>query len=185
MNFSLESSELLLYKFQEIKKEPSLLAIFDRDGILNADDGYTYDKNKLKLTSGAVETFTFLANRSIEIAVATNQSGISRKLYTRRQMEDFNFKLWNELRSRTGVSFTLLAACPHSPDFGCSCRKPKSGLLEAIIKFYKIPKKRVAFFGDQLTDYEAGQNIELDSFQVQSCNLKTTVKDWVQTFDFN
>ena len=185
MNFSLESKDLLLYKYQEVRKNPYLLIIFDRDGILNVDEGYSYDKANLILSPGVVETFTYLRDKNIEIAVATNQSGIARKLYSRKQMEDFNFELWNELKSQTGVSFTFLAACPHSPDNGCLCRKPKPGLLEAITSCYSVPKKRIAFFGDQFTDYMAGVNCGLESFRVQSCNLELEVKEWVQTFDFN
>jgi len=176
---------LLIYHFQSLLKDPKLLIIFDRDGILNVDDGYSHDKLKLTLASGVNETFQFLSSYHIEVAIATNQSGISRGLFSQRDMEEFNLELWNRIKANSGTSFSLLVACPHSPAENCECRKPKTGSLEAILNTVHIPKNRVAFFGDKITDQMAGLNIGINAYLVKDYKLLDAVRDWIQNYDLN
>ncbi|MCY1426102.1 D-glycero-beta-D-manno-heptose-1,7-bisphosphate 7-phosphatase [compost metagenome] len=45
--------------------------------------------------------------------------------------------------------------CPHGPDEGCNCRKPKPGMLLAIAKHYQADLRGVWFVGDSKGDLEA------------------------------
>lgn len=45
--------------------------------------------------------------------------------------------------------------CPHGPDEGCDCRKPKPGMLRAIAEHYQIGLEGVWFVGDSKGDLEA------------------------------
>ena len=45
--------------------------------------------------------------------------------------------------------------CPHGPDDGCECRKPKPGLLEQLANHYGRSLAGVPVIGDSLRDLEA------------------------------
>ena len=60
----------------------------DRDGVLNVDDpAYTFLLSKFKIIPGVVESLYILKEAGFKLIVVTNQSGISKGLYTQRQME--------------------------------------------------------------------------------------------------
>ena len=46
--------------------------------------------------------------------------------------------------------------CPHAPDEGCNCRKPKPGLFEQISDRYGIDIRGMPTAGDSLRDLQAG-----------------------------
>jgi D-glycero-D-manno-heptose 1,7-bisphosphate phosphatase len=45
--------------------------------------------------------------------------------------------------------------CPHSQDANCSCRKPKTGLLDEIGQRFGASLKDVPFIGDSRRDLDA------------------------------
>ena len=50
--------------------------------------------------------------------------------------------------------------CPHGPDEGCDCRKPKPGMLKIIAEHYKVPLAGIWFVGDSLGDLEAAKAVD-------------------------
>lgn len=50
--------------------------------------------------------------------------------------------------------------CPHGPDEGCDCRKPKPGMLKIISEHYKVPLAGIWFVGDSLGDLEAAKAVD-------------------------
>jgi D-glycero-D-manno-heptose 1,7-bisphosphate phosphatase len=46
--------------------------------------------------------------------------------------------------------------CPHTPEDDCNCRKPKTGLIDAIESELGIPVSGAAVVGDAQRDLEAG-----------------------------
>ena len=49
--------------------------------------------------------------------------------------------------------------CPHDPDEGCACRKPKPGLLKEIERRLHTSLHDVPMIGDRLSDIQAGLNV--------------------------
>jgi D-glycero-D-manno-heptose 1,7-bisphosphate phosphatase len=47
--------------------------------------------------------------------------------------------------------------CPHAPDEGCNCRKPRPGLVRQAIDASGVPATQTALVGDALRDLEAGR----------------------------
>ena len=45
--------------------------------------------------------------------------------------------------------------CPHSPDDGCGCRKPRPGLYLEVAKRLRIKLNNVSAVGDKLSDIQA------------------------------
>lgn len=48
--------------------------------------------------------------------------------------------------------------CPHHPDDGCDCRKPKIGMLIEAQAKHGIDLSRSFFVGDMVSDMKAGRN---------------------------
>src|SRR5580765_3733134 len=64
------------------------LAILDRDGVINFDsDQYIKSPSEWRPIPGSIEAIARLNQHGYRIAVATNQSGIGRRAFDRRQPE--------------------------------------------------------------------------------------------------
>lgn len=70
----------------------SIKTIFlDRDGVINKEVGYLSRINDFEFINGIFEVCKYLINLDYKIIIITNQSGISRGLYTEN-----DFKILNE-----------------------------------------------------------------------------------------
>ena len=63
------------------------ILFLDRDGVLNQDHGYTYKTADLKILDGVIEGMKAISNLGYKFIIITNQSGISRGLFT---IDDFH-----------------------------------------------------------------------------------------------
>nr|WP_314875326.1 D-glycero-beta-D-manno-heptose 1,7-bisphosphate 7-phosphatase [uncultured Pseudomonas sp.] len=131
------------------------LLILDRDGVINHDsDAYIKSLEEWIPIAGAIEAIAQLSKAGWTVAVATNQSGIARGYYSLQTLEAMHTRL-RELVAEQGGELGLVVFCPHGPDEGCACRKPKPGMLEAIAAHYQAELPGVWFVGDSKGDLEA------------------------------
>ncbi|MGG5288257.1 D-glycero-beta-D-manno-heptose 1,7-bisphosphate 7-phosphatase [Pseudomonas shirazensis] len=131
------------------------LLILDRDGVINHDsDAYIKSLEEWIPIAGAIEAIAQLSKAGWTVAVATNQSGIARGYYSLDTLEAMHARL-RELVAEQGGELGLVVYCPHGPDEGCACRKPKPGMLEAIAAHYQAELPGVWFVGDSKGDLEA------------------------------
>ncbi|RZI82689.1 MAG: D-glycero-beta-D-manno-heptose 1,7-bisphosphate 7-phosphatase [Pseudomonas sp.] len=131
------------------------LLILDRDGVINHDsDAYIKSLEEWIPIAGAIEAIAQLSKAGWTVAVATNQSGIARGYYSLDILEAMHTRL-RELVAEQGGELGLVVYCPHGPDEGCACRKPKPGMLEAIAVHYQAELPGVWFVGDSKGDLEA------------------------------
>lgn len=156
------------------------LAIFDRDGTLNYDHhSYTHRLEDFELISGVIPALKILSENKINIAIATNQSGIGRGLFSSNDFLAFNGLLIRSLKS-FDISVQAIAACFHTPEDKCECRKPKPLMIQAIIRGVQNDH-RVAFFGDSGSDLLTAQNAGVGGFIVVNGNLTKMVQNWVES----
>ena len=133
------------------------LLILDRDGVINLDsDDYIRSLDDWIPVPGSIEAIAALARAGYQIAVATNQSGLSRGYFTLDDMEAIHSRL-GELVEELGGSIAGVFYCPHLPDEGCNCRKPATGLLEAIEAELGQSVAGSYFIGDSLKDLQAAR----------------------------
>jgi D-glycero-D-manno-heptose 1,7-bisphosphate phosphatase len=98
--------------------------LFDRDGTLVADVPYNGDPGRVRLLPGAARAVELVRSHGLATGVVSNQSGIGRGLLTARQVRRVNERADDLLGGLDVWTF-----CPHAPDAGCACRKPRPGLI--------------------------------------------------------
>ena len=107
----------------------SRLVILDRDGVINEDsEDFIKSPDEWRPIDGSIEAIGRLSGAGYDVAVATNQSGIARKLIDKPALEAIHQKMRDLVRS-AGGDIGKIVYCPHHPDDNCDCRKPLPGLL--------------------------------------------------------
>lgn len=132
------------------------LIILDRDGVINHDsDAFIKSPEEWIAIDGSMEAIAQLNQAGYTVVVATNQSGISRKLFAMHTLNAIHHKM-HAAAQHAGATIDAVFFCPHSADFNCDCRKPKPGMIKEIAKRYDIELKGVPIVGDSLRDLQAG-----------------------------
>jgi len=138
----------------------SKLIILDRDGVINEDsDDYIKNESEWHLIPGSDLAIKSLCDAGYYVAVATNQSGISRGFFDQAQLEKIHCKMQHIIEA-IGGEISDIAFCPHHPDDGCECRKPKPGMLMQISK--NLDNHRLdesCFIGDSISDIRAARAV--------------------------
>ena len=118
------------------------LVVLDRDGVINQDsDAYIKSPEEWIPIPGSLEAIARLNHAGIQVAVASNQSGIGRGLFAIEDLNAMHAKL-QRLLARVGGHVDAIFFCPHTPDAGCNCRKPRPGLLHAIAQRFELRLRR-------------------------------------------
>ena len=125
--------------------------LFDRDGTLIQNVPYCADPSRVRPMPGAAEALALLRAARVPVGVVTNQSGIARGLLTRAEAHAVNRRVEQLL----GPVATW-RICPHAPDAGCPCRKPRPGLVLAAARDLRISPGQIAVVGDIGADVRAG-----------------------------
>ncbi|GJL62136.1 MAG: hypothetical protein NPIRA04_07900 [Nitrospirales bacterium] len=125
----------------------------DRDGTLNQDPGYLSTPDGLVLYPGVVESVARLKRAGCSVVLVTNQSGIGRGYFTRANLQAIHDKLENIL-AQGGGGLDGIFFCPHLPDDGCDCRKPKAGLIRQAVETLSVSTVHSYMVGDKRSDME-------------------------------
>ena len=133
------------------------LIILDRDGVINHDsDHYIKSVAEWQPIAGSIKAIALLKQAGYSVAIATNQSGIARGYYDLETLSAMHAKM-QYLLAAYSVAIDYIAFCPHAPDEGCACRKPKAGMLLDIAQHFKADLSQVTMVGDTLSDQGAAQ----------------------------
>jgi len=144
------------------------LLILDRDGVINQDsDAYIKSLDEWIPIPGSIEAIAQLSKAGWTVAVATNQSGIARGYYDLATLEAMHTRL-RALVAEQGGEVGLIVHCPHGPDDGCDCRKPKPGMLRTIAAHYQLDLAGVWFVGDSKGDLEAALTVDAQPILVKT-----------------
>jgi HAD superfamily hydrolase (TIGR01662 family) len=129
-----------------------LAVLFDRDGTLVEDVPYNGDPALVRPRTGARAALDRLRRESVPIAVVSNQSGVARGLLTPAEVAAVNRRV-EELLGPIGTWLV----CPHAPEDGCGCRKPRPGMVLEAAARLGTPPARCVVVGDIGTDLEAAR----------------------------
>jgi histidinol-phosphate phosphatase family protein len=128
-------------------RAPRGLAILDRDGTIIEEKHYLHDPDQVVLVPGAADAIRELRRQGLVPVVLTNQSGVARKMFTRADVDAVHARM-NALLGDAAISSIFV--CPHHPDDGCACRKPRDGLLREAESSSGLPA--LVAIGDKTSD---------------------------------
>jgi D-glycero-D-manno-heptose 1,7-bisphosphate phosphatase len=153
------------------------LVILDRDGVINQDsDAYIKSPEEWIPIPGSPEAIARLKGAGYTVLVATNQSGIARGYYDLDTLAAIHRKMEQTLEA-AGGSVDGIFFCPHGPDDGCDCRKPKPGLLLQIAAAFKLDLSAVPVIGDSLRDLQSADAVGARGILVLTGKGNKTAQD--------
>ncbi len=159
------------------------LVILDRDGVINHDsDEFVKTPAEWLPINGSIEAIARLSSAGFTVAVATNQSGIGRKLLDKPALNAMHDKL-RALVKDAGGDLDRIVYCPHHPDAGCECRKPAPGLYKQLSRHYGVPLDGVPIVGDSERDLEAARGVNARPILVLTGKGRKTATDLQQRGD--
>lgn len=145
-------------------------AIFlDRDGIINVDHGYVSKIKDFEFTEGIFEILRSLQSQGFLLIIVTNQSGIGRGYYSEEAYQKLTSYIVESF-SKEGIKINAVYHCPHRPDEGCDCRKPRTGMLIAAKKEFDIDMHNSWMIGDKNSDMLVGKNAGIKNRILVSAN---------------
>ncbi|MGC8761831.1 MAG: D-glycero-alpha-D-manno-heptose-1,7-bisphosphate 7-phosphatase [Bryobacteraceae bacterium] len=140
---------------------------FDRDGTLIEERNYLSDPDQVVLIPGAAEAVRLARGAGYLTVVLTNQSGVGRGYFTLEDVERVNARML-ELLLREGAEIDGIYVCPHAPEEGCGCRKPRTGLVERAARELGIDVGASWMVGDKAADLELARNAGMRGVLVQT-----------------
>lgn len=144
--------------------------VLDRDGVVNADSpDYIKHPDEWLPIPGSVEAIARASADGYTIAIATNQSGVGRGYFDLDMLSAINDKMIEAVEA-AGGRIDVIAFCPHKPDEGCDCRKPKAGLLQRIESELGTPLAGQWMVGDSMKDINAARSMSMQPVLVRTGN---------------
>ena len=132
------------------------IIFLDRDGVINIDKNYLYKINDFEFIDGIFQACLHFQNLGFSIIIITNQSGISRGFYTKKEF--LKLTKWMLLQfKKNNIDILDIFHCPHAQDSNCNCRKPMPGMFLEAQKKYNIDMKRSWMIGDRERDISAAE----------------------------
>lgn len=129
------------------------LVLLDRDGVLNRNlaRGVRSEADWIWLP-GAADAVRLIA-RSARVMILTNQANIGRGLLKVGQLTAIHRRMLSDL-DIADLTIGDILYCPHRPDDGCHCRKPKTGLALAALRRAEAEAEHTIMIGDHESDIE-------------------------------
>lgn len=160
------------------RRHPRSAVFLDRDGVINQEVSYISDPAQLELIPGAAAAIRRLNAAGFLVIVTTNQAVLARGECTPKVLRVIH----NKLETLLGLGHAWIDAlylCPHHPDKGfpgevaelkidCTCRKPKSGLIEQALREWNIWLPGSYAVGDSRRDVIAARRMGIATIGVRT-----------------
>ena len=135
------------------------LVILDRDGVINQDsEEFIKTPEEWRAIPGSLEAIARLHQAGRRVVIATNQSGLRRRLFDIETLNRIHEKMYREL-AELGGCIDAIFFCPCRPRDACDCRKPSPGMLIEIGARLSVPLAGVPVVGDSRADALAAQAV--------------------------
>jgi len=153
----------------------SIAVFLDRDGTICRDVHYMSRPEQFELLQGVAEGIRIFNDLGLKVIVITNQSAIARGYLTEKDLTRIHNKMIEEISAKD-ARVNAIYYCPHHPDDGCDCRKPKIGLLKRAEKDLNLNLKRCFLIGDRELDVKTAWNAGCTSIIVPSPETEKSIK---------
>lgn len=142
-----------LDRFRQIMRRAVFL---DRDGVINqlrvrrGRPCPPATVEEVEIIPGVCEACTVLRHHGWLLIVVTNQPDVARGIQRAERVEEIHSFL------RCRLPLDDIRVCYHDDGDGCSCRKPKPGLILGAARDWQVDLRRSFVVGDRWRDIEAG-----------------------------
>lgn len=145
------------------------VAFIDRDGTLIEEpaDQQIDSLNKVRFIPGVFGALAKLRDAGYRFVMVTNQDGLGTHRFPQGQFEEPQQFVLDTFASQ-GIRFKAIFICPHLPEAGCACRKPKTALVEDWVRAQQVDLATSIMIGDRLTDLEFARNLGIRGLQVSA-----------------
>ncbi len=141
--------------------------ILDRDGTVIFDRDHLTEVSQVELIPNAAKAIKKLNELGLGVIVVTNQTVIGNKHISLRNLKLIHKKML-DLLSNEGATIDRIYFCPHKKEDNCSCRKPKTGLIDRALEDYHFDAEECFVIGDNKGDIELGKNIGAKTILVRT-----------------
>jgi D-glycero-D-manno-heptose 1,7-bisphosphate phosphatase len=153
------------------------LIVLDRDGVINYDRAqFIKSPDEWRPIPGSLEAIARLNHAGFRVVVATNQSGLGRRLLDTATLISIHDKQHRAL-AQVGGRIDAVFFCPHTADANCDCRKPKPGMLVDIGQRFGVELTGVPCVGDSLRDLQAAAECGAQPILVLTGKGEKTLRD--------
>jgi histidinol-phosphate phosphatase family protein len=140
----------------------------DRDGVINEDrEDYVKSWQEFRFIKGVRPALKKIKEAQIPFVVITNQSIIGRGWVSEKDLTALHGRMSAGIK-KAGGAILKIYHCPHRPEDGCRCRKPRTGLLKKAARELKLDLRECVFVGDSLKDIQAGNRAGCRTVLVQT-----------------
>ncbi len=143
------------------------IAFLDRDGtlIVEPPDEQIDSLDKFALVPGVIPALLRLRAAGFEFVMLSNQDGLGTPAFPRERFEPPQRLLLNILASQ-GIEFSEILICPHLATDGCDCRKPATGLIDALLADPTLDRTGSVVIGDRETDLELARKAGIPGLRI-------------------
>lgn len=159
----------------------------DRDGVINrypGDTKYVTKWKEFRFLPQAKKAIAQLHKNKFRLFVISNQAGVGKGIFSQKTLDVITKNMLRVIERAKG-KIEAVYYCTHKPDQNCSCRKPKSGLINIVRKNYPVDIKESFFIGDTISDVHTARLAGCKSILVLSGKEKLSNRqNWQAQPDF-
>jgi histidinol-phosphate phosphatase family protein len=141
--------------------------LLDRDGVINQRivGGYVTAWEQFAFLPGALEGLRLLTQKNFQLIVVSNQQGVGKGLMTAASLQEITRKFLEAVAAQGG-RIRDVYYCTHRAEDGCSCRKPKPGLLLKAQAEHHFAFEDTFLIGDSESDLLAAHAVGCPAIMV-------------------
>lgn len=143
------------------------IILLDRDGTINVEHHHLSTIAGMELLPGAAGGVRMLDGLGYPIVVVSNQTVIARGDCSLETLRAINQRMV-DLLAEEGATVDGIYYCTHMPEDGCTCRKPKTALLENAGRIFGADLAASFLVGDKCSDIQAGFDTAATTFLVRT-----------------
>lgn len=145
----------------------------DRDGTLITEppDDYQVDRfDKFALEYGVIPALLTLQEHGYTLVMVTNQDGLGTERFPQADF-DGPHQLMMQIFTSQGIHFKEVLICPHLPQENCTCRKPKTALVNHYLENPDMDRLHSYVIGDRKTDIQLAENMSINGLLYHAKNF--------------
>ncbi len=141
----------------------------DRDGtLIHEPEDFQVDAlEKICLVDDVIPSLLECIAHGYRLVMVSNQDGLGTEAFPEDRFQLCQQQILAMFESQ-GIRFDEIFICPHLPDDGCDCRKPRAGLLTGYLAETDLDLNASAVIGDRETDLQLAGAIGVRGVLVNS-----------------